>query len=99
MADDLRLQAGQDLALHGAAGSELFCAAGSVRVTLAGGALPPRVLPAGQALRVPDGAVLLVSALAPSRCRWTQGREPVAPDAAPNENSLRPWGRRLSTEP
>jgi hypothetical protein len=97
MANDLSLQTGQDLLLAAAPGAELFCASGCVRVTWAGVALPVRVLPAGQGLRVPAGCVLLVTGLEPSRCRWTTAPQQTDDEVPPNANSPRPWGRGLLT--
>jgi hypothetical protein len=98
---DFPLQPGQDRAMAAAAGTELFCASGLVRVRWPGACLPSRLLPAGQSLRVPTSCVLLVTALAPSRCRWSQapGAATVAAAAAEAGRSRGRlwWGRRSPT--
>jgi hypothetical protein len=95
MHTELHLQAGQDLNLPLAGGTEVFCAAGHVQLAWHGpAAMQGLRLASGQAWRAASAGI--VSLRASDACRLRLTPEPAAVQVPAKTNSLRLWGRRLS---
>jgi hypothetical protein len=92
------LQPGQQAIWSAAEGDEVFCAAGAVRIELAGtdAPLPARVLSAGQALRAPAAGVFRAEGVFASRGELLPSQREATVAAPGKTKSPGPLGRGLS---